>query len=72
LKDERAQVLRQELYKLPAQMRGCIFLRAYQGLKVREIAIILRISEGTVKAHLFQARQRLHEVLADYFDDSEL
>jgi RNA polymerase sigma-70 factor (ECF subfamily) len=72
LKDERMHLLRQELYRLPAQMRGCVLLKVYQGLKVKEIAIILRISEGAIKAHLYQARQRLQEALADYFDDIEV
>jgi DNA-directed RNA polymerase specialized sigma24 family protein len=46
-------------------MRRCLALRVEQDLKYREIASVMRLSIDTVKAHLFQARQRLKETLGD-------
>jgi len=68
LEKERLQVLARALQELPEQMRRCVVLRFHQELKYREIADIMRISIETVKAHLYQARRRLREQLADYFE----
>lgn len=70
LQRERSQVLRKAMDKLPEQMRKCMALRVDQDLKYREIAVVLRVSSETVKAHLFQARKRLQEMLGPYFRDS--
>ncbi len=40
-----------------------IVLQFFHGLKVEEIAELLKISPGTVKSRLFRARQKLAEVL---------
>jgi DNA-directed RNA polymerase specialized sigma24 family protein len=50
-------------------MRQVLALRLDQDLKYREIATLLRISVETVKAHLFQARQRLREELDEEFGE---
>lgn len=70
LQRERSRVLREAMDKLPEQMRKCMVLRVEQDLKYREIAVALRLSPETVKAHLFQARKRLQEMLGPYFRDS--
>ena len=67
---ERSRVLREAIVGLPEQMRKCLMLRVYQDLKYREIAVVLRLSVETVKAHLFQARKRLQGELGDYFHDA--
>jgi RNA polymerase sigma-70 factor (ECF subfamily) len=67
LDEEKREKLRQAIGCLPPQMRRCVELRVVAGLKYREIADVLRISIETVKAHLFQARQRLRTELGDYF-----
>lgn len=69
---ERARLLRAAVQTLPDQMRNCLILRVYYDLKYREIAAVLRISIETVKAHLFQARQRIKQSLGDYFQDLDL
>lgn len=61
------QVLRQQglarlqaaFQDLPDQMRRCCILRYEKGLKYQEIAVVMKISIETVKAHLHQARKRL-------------
>lgn len=70
LRRERSRVLREAMDKLPEQMRKCMVLRVEQDLTYREVAVVLRLSPETVKAHLFQARRRLQETLGPYFRDS--
>lgn len=60
---ERRARVREALDKLPPQMRRCLTLRIDRQLKYREIAEILQISIDTVKSQLFQARERLRDLL---------
>ncbi len=62
---ERSRQLREAVARLPPQMRACLVLRVYRDLKYREVAAALRLSIDTVKAHLFQARQRLKQELGE-------
>ena len=71
LSEERSQRLHEALEELPPQMRQAVFLRVGGDLKYREIADVMHITIETVKAHLYQARQKLRDRLADYFTDSE-
>ncbi len=48
---------------LPEKLRVVIVLASIEGHDVREVAVLLRIPEGTVKSRLFLARQRLKEAL---------
>jgi RNA polymerase sigma-70 factor (ECF subfamily) len=64
---ERLEVLRQAIGELPPKQRLCMELRVYQDRSMQEIAAALRISPETVKAHLFQARQRLWDKLHGTF-----
>jgi len=72
VRQERLQALRQAIGELPPQQRLCMELRVYQDRGVKEIAAALKISPETVKAHLFQARQRLWDRLHDRFDVVDL
>lgn len=62
---ERREALRRAIDDMPAQMRRCLVLRLDRELKYREIATLMKMNLETVKAHLFQARQRLKEALGD-------
>lgn len=62
---ERSERLRRAVGELPEQMRRCLVLRLYQELQYKEIAAVMQVSIDTVKAHLFQARQRLKDRLAE-------
>jgi RNA polymerase sigma-70 factor (ECF subfamily) len=66
LDEERRRALRSAVAGLPEQMRECLTLRLYQQLSYSEIATIKKISVETVKAHLFRAREKLQEKLADF------
>ena len=54
--------------ELPEQELKCVLLYYYQGMKTRQIAVILRIAQGTVKAHLSHARAKLKTRLGDHFE----
>lgn len=50
---------------LPERMRACFVMFAVQDMKQSEIAEILEMQIGTVKAHIFQARTKLRALLSD-------
>lgn len=54
--DEAIQVL-------PEKMRACFTLFAIEGFKQNEIADMLNVTVGTVKAHIFQAKEKLKQSL---------
>jgi RNA polymerase sigma-70 factor (ECF subfamily) len=72
LEGERARLLHQAIEKMPEQMRACVMLRVGQDRSYREVAGLLGLALGTVKAHLHQARERLRSALGAYFEDFEL
>lgn len=59
LRRERLEILRRAIARLPPQRRRCLTLWAYRGLTYEQIATTMRLSLGTVKAHLAQAREQL-------------
>lgn len=66
-RQERLAALRQAIGELAPKQRLCMELHVYQERSVQEIGAALRISPETVKAHLFQARQRLGNKLHHLF-----
>ena len=62
---ERVRTLRRAISKLPDQRRKCVILWAYRGLTYEETAVALRLSLGTVKAHLAQARKQLESLVEE-------
>ena len=71
VRQERLRALREAIGDLPPKQRLCMELRLYQERSMQEIAAALRISPETVKAHLFQARQRLSDRLHPTFGTIE-
>lgn len=51
--------LRRAVKQLPTRMRAALCLHYLAGYPVREVAVALEVSEGTVKSSLFDARRRL-------------
>lgn len=45
--------------KLPIQQRTAIHLKFIQGFKILEVAKLMRLSEGTVKTHIFRGLESL-------------
>ncbi len=51
--------LERAIARLPPRGRAVFVLRDVEGFSVDEVAALLDMATGTVKAHLFQARKRL-------------
>lgn len=60
---EDVSELNQAVQRLPERMRACFILFAVEGYSQNEIAGIMDINAGTVKAMIFQARQKLRIIL---------
>jgi RNA polymerase sigma-70 factor (ECF subfamily) len=63
----RSQELREHiervLHELPTLQRAVVILRHFDGLSTRQVSEILRVSEGTVKTHLFRGLKKMRERL---------
>lgn len=59
--EERKQLIRASVEKLPDFLKQVVILAYYQGLKYKDIADIMAIPVGTVKSRLHTALCKLHE-----------
>lgn len=66
LDDERRRAMREAIEELPEKMRQALTLRIYHELSYREIATVMKLKINTVKAHLFQAKEKLRSKLEVY------
>ena len=57
--------VRDALRRLPAVQRAALVLHYYEDLPVREIAVVLNVPEGTIKARLARGRGALAGLLRD-------
>ena len=64
--NELVACTQRELERMPANWAAVFRLRAFEELSYSEIAETLEIPMGTVMSHLFRARARLRETLAEY------
>jgi len=62
--EERKQLIRSSVEKLPDFLKQVVILAYYQGLKYKDIADVMAIPVGTVKSRLHTALCKLHEALA--------
>jgi RNA polymerase sigma-70 factor, ECF subfamily len=60
---ERTARLWKAIDALPDKLRVVTVLAGIEEHDIREVAVLLRLPEGTVKSRLFLARQRLKELL---------
>jgi RNA polymerase sigma-70 factor, ECF subfamily len=65
--DERKQLIRASVDRLPDFLRQVLILAYYQGLKYKEIAEILDIPVGTVKSRLHTALGKLQDAWSTEF-----
>ena len=65
-------LLKQEINNLPPRFRVALTLYHLDGLKYHELSEIMGLSEGTVKSHLFRARQLLKKRLLEKYQQEEL
>lgn len=52
-----------QLQALPVKQQQCFLLRSWEGLSVKETAVIMDCSEGTVKTHMSRASQKLNLII---------
>jgi RNA polymerase sigma-70 factor, ECF subfamily len=57
--------VKQLISGLPERLRSPFLLHYYGGFGLKEIAIMLKRPEGTIKADLYHARARLREALGE-------
>jgi RNA polymerase sigma-70 factor (ECF subfamily) len=62
--------VRELIHALPGRLRDPFLLHYYAGFGLREIALMLKRPEGTIKADLYHARSRLRESLASGAKDA--
>jgi RNA polymerase sigma-70 factor (ECF subfamily) len=65
MREEQRRILRDAIEQLPPQRRRCVVLWAYYELTYEQIAVVMRLSIGTIKAHLAQARRQLVGLVAE-------
>lgn len=63
ISDQRTLMLRRAIDRLPEKYRRVIFLRHVEEKSYEEIAAQLKLPIGTVKAHIFRAREILYKQL---------
>ena len=75
VRDARQELMNQELeaeiYRaldaLPIRQRSVFTLRYFEGLKLEGIAESLDLTTGAVKAHLWQASEKMRKILSHHF-----
>jgi len=68
---EEGELVRRALLRLPEIYRSVLVLRHYENLKLREIAEVLEIPEGTVNSRIAEGLARLTRILEPQFDDRQ-
>jgi RNA polymerase sigma-70 factor (ECF subfamily) len=63
VEQERVQVIRQAVASLPDNQRLALVLTKYQGMSLKEAAVVLKCSEQAVKSLIFRAYVMLREKL---------
>ena len=63
---ELKTILKRALGKLPEEQRLVVIMKEYEGLKIREIAEMMEISENTVKSRLYYALHSLKKLLEQW------
>ena len=69
---ELGKVIRKAVQELPPGQRRVFNLRHRRELAIKEIAVLLNRSEGTIKAHLHHAHRRLQGMLLPYLRNEPL
>lgn len=60
---ELSDILQKSLMELSAEQREVVIMKEFEGLKFREIAEVLNISENTVKSRMYYGLDGLKKIL---------
>lgn len=63
MEQERGEMVRAALMRLPENYRTVLVMRHYEQLKFREIADVLEVPEGTVKSRMAEALTQMSRLL---------
>lgn len=63
---ELSEKLSEAIRMLPPQQAAALLLFDHEGLKAREVAAIMSVSEASVRGYAWEARRRLKELLTPY------
>ena len=66
--DNEEILIFKEINKLKPIYRDIIYLYYYQGYKIKEISIILKMKENTVSSNLTRAREKLKTILEEKYN----
>ncbi|MFD2115947.1 RNA polymerase sigma factor [Paenibacillus yanchengensis] len=72
LRNERMEMVREAINKLPDKQRSALILREYDQLDYQEIATIMGQTVSSVKSLLFRARASIKTHLEPYFGQTAL
>jgi RNA polymerase sigma factor (sigma-70 family) len=61
--NELSELVQQALLELSAEQREVVIMKEFEGLKFREIAEVLNISENTVKSRMYYGLEGLKKIL---------
>lgn len=62
---ERAELVKRAIAALPPKMRAAFVLRYEEDLPIAEIADILDKSQGTIKAQIYQAKEKIRALIGE-------
>lgn len=72
LNDELGAGIQEAMQALPEQQRAVFSMRYFEDMRLEQIAEALQLSTGAVKAHLWQAGQKMKKRLGLYMKTGEL
>ena len=67
MNDEMSEMVKKAVDQLPPKQRTVIILRHYHHKKIKEIAEIMDLNEGTVKGYLFRSVRTMKDILEPYY-----
>ncbi len=70
--EELGDIINKAVDQLPTKQRRVFKLRYEQKMQIKEVAVHINRSEGTVKTHLHHAHKRLRELLRPYLENRPL
>ncbi|NVM04557.1 MAG: RNA polymerase sigma factor [Candidatus Helarchaeota archaeon] len=72
IKEDIRETIIRVVSSLPNEQKEVLILKEYQGLKFREIAEILKISENTIKSRMYYALKNIKTILKKLNLDKEV